>query len=213
MCASRWPIALVLVLTAVHLPGPGLAQWLPANSIGVFFDMSGISICATPAPYTTLTAYVLALNISEASGLSGWECSLITDPATFPAGATVTLDNGGTNALAEPDYAVTLPAAVPRAPIIRLATWTSFYLGGQILFGIGPAHPGRFPDRAGPGYSAGDDPSLWVRLSTFCGSPAQPDAHYVAGVHTLICSVDGDPDPCRTPIAETTWGAVKDLYR
>jgi hypothetical protein len=98
---------------AVILPAPGLAKWLPSNSIGVFLDREACSNCGSAAPYLVVTVYVLAVNVSELSGISAWECSLVTNPAIFPVAATVTLENGGVNALTSPDFDVTLPASVP----------------------------------------------------------------------------------------------------
>ncbi len=211
MRASRWLVVLVCVLPM--LATTAFSQVPSTDIIGVFFDEQGYLPCGFQLPYTTLTAYVLAIDISEPSGLSGWECSLVTDPATFASGVTVTLANGGVNALTEPDFDVTLPAVVPRAPIIKLATWSAFYIGGVVKYGIGPAHPGHFPDDPGAGYAAGDDPARRMRLRMRCGDAApQPDTYYAA-VMGMGCPTIKDLGSCLTPVEDATWGAVKQLYR
>ena len=213
MHARRGVVVGLGMALALLLVGAASAQD-PEDVIVVCFMPGYSSPCGNGGPYTVLTAYVMAVNISDASGISGWECALVTDPGTVPAGVTYTIANGGVNALSAPDFAVTLSPAVPRTTHMSLATWQTFYLGGVIKFGLGPAPSGHFPSEPGPGYAAGDDPSRWTRLHVSCAMSASPqaDTYYVAewGVG---CPVIGDEWPCVVPAAETSWGGIKQLYQ
>ncbi len=212
MCRTK---LLALMFGALVLPHGSPAQPPPPHeTMGVYFDAGGYLDCYGQEPYTMVTAYLLARDITAPSGISGWECSLVTDPADFMAAVTITLANGGVNASTAPDYDVTLPAAVPSAPVIRLATWTTFYLGGPIKFAIGPAHPGHFPDDPGPGYVAGDDPGSRTRLYLRCAwsQAPQPDTYNVA-IFGMGCPLIKDLPPCAVPVETSTWGTIKELYR
>jgi hypothetical protein len=70
----------------------------------MFFDTAAMSNCTAPTPYITLTAYLLATDVSEPAGLSAWECSLVTNPPMLPAQPVVTVESGGTNTLTPTDY-------------------------------------------------------------------------------------------------------------
>ena len=220
----RWLIALGLVAVPLTclVPAVGFGQgsFWPSNTIGVFFDPGAWTDCSSASPYTTVTAYLLAVDVADPNGISGWEASLVTDPATFPAGVSIQLQNGGTNALTAPEFDVTLPAPVPRAGVISLATWSTFYLGGVISLGLGPAHPGHFPDCPGPGYAGGADPTERARLVVDWNVPVSDhaDTYWSAGVNGAFCSVDGREksaagNPCQTPVRQESWGTIKELYR
>jgi hypothetical protein len=208
LCATKVLISLLALLAS----GAAIGQNSGPNLIGIYFDPDLRVNCGVAHPYTTLTAYVLAMDVSEPSGLAGWELSLLTEPATLPFPLHVTIENGGTNALADPDYEVFLPAVMPQSRIIRLASFRMFYVGGEVSFGIGPAHPGHFPASPGPGYAAGDDSTRWIRLHVPCalGLASRPDSYIVAttGGCPLL-----DDNWCITPVEADSWGAVKALYR
>lgn len=207
---TRYAAGISSSLLAQLVPGVEVGQSRGPDLIGIHFDPDGSSFCSFPSACTSLTAYLLATDASKPSGVSGWELSLFTDPTVLPAGLPVTIANGGTSALVAPEFDVPLPAPVPRAHVIPLATIETFQ-GGPVSFGVGPAHPGHFPSGPGPGYSAGDDPARRTRLHVRCAlnyAPA-PDSYFVAMVNG--CSVYGEP--CITPIESASWSAVKGAYQ
>ena len=204
--------ALAAVAVALLLSGSAVAQD-PGNLIVVYFTPDYHAPCGMGGLGADLTAYIMAINVSEPSGISGWECSLVTDPGTFLLGPVYTIANGGVNALTAPNFDVALVPAVPRAPIIQLATWRIFYLGGVIKLGLGPAQPGHFSSNPGPGYAAGDDPSRRTRLHLECAInlAPQPDTYYVA-IWGEGCPVIGDEWPCVVSADQSSWGGIKQLY-
>jgi hypothetical protein len=175
------------------------------DGIGIYFDTNGTSNCSTASAYTNVTAYVLATNISESSGVSGWEAEITTNPATFPAGINFTILGGGLNVLTAPNFQVGLANALPYAPAISLLSISTFYLGGPIQFGIGPCTPTSFPARPGPGFAKGSDPGVLKPLTPAASDAVagKPYFYWVAGVNTT-CPVATEND---------SWGSVKNLYQ
>jgi hypothetical protein len=187
-----------LVLLAPAIAG---AQYCP-NSIGFFMDEAATVNCtSTAAPYSNLTVYLVARDIGTPTvGLSGWECAVVTDPATLPAGITVTLRYGALNVLAYPQFNVGLPAIGGTGPgsSFVLASLSTFYLGGPIKFGVGPTTPSSFPPdfqgdghpEATPGYAQGDNPGLMHRLFPISSVPSGSSAAY------WTCYVNAVGEPC-----------------
>ncbi len=208
-------IALAVTVALLGL-APGMAGAAPGvNTIGIFFDQSGsaASACTVMSTAAPLTAYVLALNISEPSGISGWELCLAKE-GNFPAGLSVTLTGQAFNAFTAPMYQVGLTGApLPYAPAITLMTLSTFYIGGTytLKFGLGPTTPTSFasaPEGPGPGYVRGDDVSVIHRLTEVTNVPiaGQPGFFWVAFVNdSANCPI--------TATEESTWGGVKALYK
>jgi len=188
------------------------------DGIGVYSDVTGAINCnAAPAPYSVVTLYLVAKNISSASGLSGWECALTLDPPA-PLGLSYTLLNGGLNVLAPPLFQVGLGVVVPYADAIPLAN-VGFLapLSGGVKVGIGPCTPssfGRFPWehlKPGPGYAVGDEPGVLRRLV--------PSSNIVAGDPALLYfwvyylgiaeTCPGNP----VGVEQSSWGDVKTLFK
>ena len=198
-------VLLVIALFAVS----ALAQTDPGlDGIGIYFDPDGVSNCATQVPYTQVTAYLVATRISAPSGMVGWAARILYNPAEIPAGVTYTLlpplwlpDPGP----AYPDVVVSLPWCLPAAPAIPLLTISFFHLGGQALFGVGPAYPFS-ADPQGPGYAPCGEPDQLIALvpSGDVAWPGVPGGYVVAAVNPT--------GGCPVPVGETSWGAVKALY-
>lgn len=189
------------------------------DGIGVYLDEAGTINCsAAPiTPYTPVTLYLVAKNISStASGLSGWECSLIYEPATFVLPPSYTIRNNMTNLLLAPVFLVGgFPAAYQDA--IPLANITLVYTGDPIKVGIGPCIPssfggasGAYPDvPPGPGYAVGDNPGdlrrFYPSSNVESGTPLYYWVYYL-----------GINEPCPgSPVGaqESSWGAVKSLFK
>jgi len=207
--------AIVLTLSLASTAGA-------VNGLGFFLDEAATINCSsTAAPYSNLTIYLVARDIGTPGvGLSGWECSVLTDPATLPAGVTTTLRYGALNVLAYPQFNVGLPAVGGTGPgsTFVVAELSTFYLGGAIKFGIGPATPSSFPPdfqgdghpEATPGYAQGDNPGLLHRLFPTSNVPSGTAETY------WTCYVNVVDEPCPgspIPTEGNTWGGVKALYQ
>ncbi len=218
ICLRGVMTSLLALLFASHC---WAQQNLPTDAIGIFFDETGCTYCAAPSPYMPMTAYLLMLGPSASGDITGWECSVPTDPASFPAGITVTIEGGGVIQSTWPELRVPLSSPLPRAPIVHLATFSTFYLGDPILFGIGPTHPSSLPANPSPAYFALPEAETPRPLAVWLDSPPMPtapDAFIAADVAASYASQHGICP--RTPWCEApvlvipeTWGAVKGLYR
>jgi hypothetical protein len=205
-------LAVLLVASSPAQPAP------PADMIGVFLDPDGCYTCGDwgSQPYTVRSAYLILWG--PTADVAGWECSMPTSPSSFPAGFTLDIAGGGTNSATWPELRVSLPAALPRAGSVRLATFSTLYLGGPVLFGLGPAHPSSLPDPA-PAYFAPPEVSTPRPLSIDSNflMPGVPGAFMVADATSSTGTCEGSPAPAWwcSPIAlrHETWGAVKGLYR
>jgi len=210
--------AIVLTLSLASTAGA-------VNGIGFFLDEAATTNCTTTAtPYSTVTLYLVARDIGTPGvGLSGWECSVVTDPATLPAGVTVTLRYGALNVLAYPEFNVGLPAVGGTGPgsTFVLATLSTFYLGGPIKFGVGPIATTSFPaitfrddghPEATGGYAQGDNPGELHRLFPTSNVPSGVAATY----WTSYVNVVGETCPNGEgpiPTEGNSWGGVKALYQ
>lgn len=179
-----------------------------ADHIGIYFDQQGEVYCAHPAPYTTVTAYLVATQVTEPSGLSAWVARIVTQPESLPAGLNFTLQQPGVSILPAPFFYAQLSPAVPRAPAITLLSMSTFYLGGVVLLAVGAAETTLFPADPGPGYAAGSDPTSWRRFTVWSGVP-------LSGVpHTwTVAAIGGGFPICIVDENEaSTWGVLKKLY-
>jgi hypothetical protein len=175
------------------------------NGIGIYFDQTADNNCLLSAPqYSTVTAYLCVTNLTT-NGISGWEASIRTNPATLPAGLTVTLFHGALNVLAPPLYNVGIPAVggVAGNPVV-LASFSTFYLGGPIEYAVGPCTPSSFGGLSA-GFAAGDDPGLLTPLTPSCDLPFPGFDNTF-----LVASVAGASCPVATET--NSWGNVKALY-
>jgi hypothetical protein len=211
-------VAAVLALSVA----PALANPIDAgnNGLGVFFDTGATINCATPTPYTTLTGYLIAYNLTAPSGgLSAFEATLCINPTTFAAGLTLDGGAGFINALTPPVFFCGISPARSGQTII-LVTISTFYLGGPIQFGVGPSVPSSFNGMAA-GYADAIDPGILVPFVPSCATPwtlpiwkgSNTDERLPANGPAnsfLVASV-----PCPGPVAteNSTWGGVKDLYK
>ncbi len=203
LCKAMLLGGLLLAVPAVQAQGT-----FPVDGIGIYFDQEGIANCSYAPSYTLVTAYLVVTQLTEASGLSGWQLRFATNPDPPPAGISFSLMQPGVSILPPPTFEVLLSAAVPQAPTITLLSMTLFHMGIPIDFAVGPTDPSLFPTDPGPCYAVGDDPSTWRRLSVWEGAPltGQPGMWIVAGLgqSSTLCSPD--------PVEPLTWGALKRLY-
>jgi hypothetical protein len=198
-------VGMVLALVAAVLT-PATAPARPSTDVlGIYTADNGTGLANRDAVFgTQITAYIVLSGCSTPEGISGWECSLVL-PTGVIMGAPI-LTPGAINVGTSPDFAVGLPAALPRSSFMRLATLNFFILSGDPLyFKVRPISPN--PTR--PGcivYAGGDDPGHIVIMNYSSGSETLP----VFGINTgPLYHVDGGT----IPTTGSSWGAVKSLYR
>ena len=202
---------LLVLLAVLALAAPAMAVVDPGtNGIGVYFDLEANANCAAPTAMGMLNMYLIATNISETSGISGWETHVYFNPAP-PAGVSYTFaGTGAVNPLTAPDFQVGMGGGpLPYSPAVLLLTMSTYYFPGVAFqIGLGPiiTAPTSFPATNRPGYAAGNDPGRLINLvpSSNVPIPGSNSGYYVAGVNS------GD---CPVPNEETSWGDVKALYQ
>ncbi|MHB8079969.1 MAG: hypothetical protein ACYDIE_12025 [Candidatus Krumholzibacteriia bacterium] len=185
------------------------------DGIGIYLDQAGTTNCsAAPAPYSAVTLYVVAKNISSTvSGLSGWECGILFDPVA-PIGLSFTVLNGMLNVLSPPNFSVG-GNPIAYADAMPLMTISFLYAGSPVKVAIGPSTPssfGVFPWESlppAPGYAVGDNPGdlrvLQPSSNTPSGTPLFFWVYYL-----------GVPESCPgSPVGTepSSWGSVKTLFK
>jgi hypothetical protein len=164
-------IALIAQSLTAACTGVGLPDATPEtlySRLGIFFDTGGESYCTTAAPgvHGPGFAYLLATNISEMGGLSGWECSIeLTGPGIivdwgFPAESI----NFATN-----DFIIGLGDPIPWEPAIVLLDMTMIVTSDiePVNFSINPASiytVGPYPAYAPPGETC-NSVAIWPSCS------------------------------------------------
>ena len=200
----------ILTLMLLSLATVAFAQVDPAeNGIGLYFDMDATEVClTTAAPFTPISAYLLATNITEESGISGWEMEVLID-GPLVAAAWELIGIQPLNVFTAPVFAVGLGEHGLANPIVNnvvhLATLTAYVLAptDQVSFGIKP-HCSSSWNPPAPGYAAGNNAG---NLVPFLVSGGGFDAleNPVAQINTDECSVVSNDD--------VSFGSVKALYR
>ncbi len=165
-----------------------------ADEIGLFFDGQAQNPCVQAGAFASLTTYLILLEPSASAGVSGWECSIDYDNATFTgymlAGTALSVDT-------PPQFEVGLSPSLPRAPAVLLAQ-LNFVSGGSgpVSFYIQPYRYPSLPDT--PVYATGADPVILLPMTprTLGGGGA------VAGVNLPECTPES-----------ATWGQVKATFQ
>jgi hypothetical protein len=186
---GRWMGPLTQFLVAAVLvmalwPGPATAQ--EQDRLGVFFDAAGtVDRVKTLALYEPVDCYLVLMNPSEASGVSGWECivELMTDGPAVQGGWTLT--GSAINIDTPPRFSVGLGTALPWSETIVLATGTLFVPEPiqEIEIYLHSYDPPSLLDPPGFGYPvyapvcvAGDDPNHLIPLGWAAGCEGDPVA-------------------------------------
>jgi hypothetical protein len=171
---------------------------LPAGAtdeIGLFFDTQAEQPCLEAGSFTTLATYLILVQPSASSGVSGWECAVRYDNATF---TSCTLAGTALNVFQAPDFQVGLSPSLPWAQDVLLAQ-LNFVSGGAgpVRFYVEPC---RIPSIPGtPVYADGADPSILLPMAPrTLGGGSGP----VAGVNLPECTPES-----------ATWGQVKTTFR
>jgi hypothetical protein len=168
------------------------------DGLGIYFDMDATQYCLDYVG-GQLCAYLILTNCSEPTGILGWECFVTY---TIPAGCSEigwTLPAGSLNVATPPEFTVGLPAPVPNAPTILLATLCLMILSADPMeFYVGPVHCTSFPTV--PLYAAGDNSGRLIEMHPASGSFYLP-----------VAQLNGDCTVIGTENA--TFGHVKAMYR
>jgi hypothetical protein len=187
------------------------------DSIGIFYDEAGTINCsAAPAPYSLVTLYIVAKNISStASGLSGWECSVIYDPPALMIPPSYTILHSMVNVTAAPNFQVGgFPVAY--ADAISLASIAIVYAGSPVKIGIGPGVPSSFgpgslyPERVpSPIYAVGDDVGDLRNLTPVSNTDSGTPQWF------WVCYLGVDAPCPGSPVGTepNSWSGVKNLFK
>lgn len=175
---------LSLVLSLNVAAGP-----LCPDGIGIYCDTNpthGSNRCY-PSLYATVNLYVVATNISEESGVSGWEGRVYFDPAPRTAVTYALQGPGALNVLPPPEFQVGMSQpGLPYSSAMHLMTISFLYFGGCMNVGLGPitSVESSLPDV--PVYATGDDPERLVPFqvaSTVAPILGAPGAYWVATIN------------------------------
>ena len=203
---------LFLALVLLFLPALALAQCTTdPDEVGIFWteDCNECVNCLTATPYIQYTAYVVLLNATDLSGVSGYEFELVNaDGSYFPQPGIVITDwhfpSGYINVLLTPEILVGLPTPIPWSSCITLLSFEFLALSpapwcfGMKPLEIIPTLPGQMV------YYRGDDIGVPVIMHPITG-PDAPD-YGMACFNGLEC-----PPPVAND--RTTWDGLKSLYR
>jgi len=169
------------------------------NGLSVFFDAQTPVRCQM-VPTGLKTVYLVATNLSQVAGLSGWEGRVYCDnPAWMFLSATVH-GNGPINILTPPDFMVGLYSPMESRPFMLLVSLQFFVQNlAPTPFRVGqcssPSTPGA------PCYADGVDPGILVRFV----SPAADWSLPVAWANSPDCNI--------VQIQDETWGGVKGMFK
>lgn len=190
---------LVALLIAGLIAAPALSGLDPdSDSMGIYFDTAGNTVCANVGPFVPTAAYLLLMNPSDC--VDGFECTVTMQGAPHFILSTVL---GGTGALdvdASPDgFAVGAVASFPVVSgAVLLVTWSIMLQApAPLLFYINnPSFPSILPDGL-PTVSCGG-------VVRFCGVASGDVRLPVAGFNADNCPVSADV---------SSFGEVKSLFR
>jgi hypothetical protein len=196
-------VLIALVSFAVALPAAAVPIDPDPDGVGIYFDESATVNCiAAPPLYVMIPAYVIATNLSEGSGLSGFALNLqvespVIPPQVLTPGCPIGIDTDG-------DIHCGLATPVPWAETIILARIDVLLLfpDEAVTYTLGPTTPDYIPGF--PVYTAGDDPLTILPLFPSAGRDATGAWRPVAALN-MPCEIVG--------VEHHTWGALKSLYR
>lgn len=174
-----------------------------ADGLGLYFDLAGTAYeFQTMAPFQQVSVYLLATNVTDPAGISGWECAVnvsgvVAAPSwTVSAGLNVA---DGAAGLFQVGIGLN-ELALPAAPTVLLATWTGFVMApGDVVEFLVTPYPGSvsFPDSAG--YASGSDAGHLI--------PFDINGGCFGSGWTIINMW------CPLRAQELSWSEVKSLYR
>ncbi len=199
-------ISILLGLATLLLCSGVAAQPNPdQDQICIWFEETDGN-CRQSEPFVIVAAFLVLENISEPSGISGWECSIEigNDPSSFFVLAWTCLAGNPSGIWTPPDFAVGIGEPFPWAPRIFLLQIDLLIVSpAPIYFWIHEYQ--LYPISPWPAYAAGDDPSRVVRLFNCTGYDVEGDPHPAGCINCPCEEVIG--------IESRSWGSLKSLYR
>lgn len=206
---------LIIILTALlaTLAGAAVAQPVDPepNGIGIYFDEGAVagSYCAEAPMGTQLTAYLCLTRASRQSGFTAWECLL--DATAEGVFSGFSLRGDAVNTGTEPEFVVNLGTPLPYQLSTVLMDITievvwDWPIGMRPLAVSSP----RGPVMNLPAYEVVGEPGVFHPLQPPFGleGGAGTDPKWCAGINDDTCLNGPQVD-----VEETTWGALKALYR
>ncbi|MHB8079480.1 MAG: hypothetical protein ACYDIE_09510 [Candidatus Krumholzibacteriia bacterium] len=194
-----------ILLALVLLAGDTRAASPYVNSIGFWFDEVAYANVLPSAPlFARIDAYLLATDLTEPGGLSGWEAEVRVVPAPRFFPPVYTIANNGLNVMTAPIFQVGMAEALPAAPVMKLLTVSLWNEGNDFCLAVGPCTPSSLSGLY-PVYANGYDPGLLIELiPRGWSSPDLPPNFYFSAVFGIYPWIANEQD---------SWGGVKNLYR
>jgi hypothetical protein len=143
-----------------------------SDSIGLYFDEHGLSACDTSiAEYPrAVDAFLIAKDLADPCGLSGWECALSLDPAIHFSGYTLYGDNP-LNIDQPPEFVVGLRSPVAGSDgVTCLGRLSLIAVGPGRIYLHGVSNPS-IPGSDCPVFVGGCNPAVILPWSYEYGSP------------------------------------------
>ena len=177
----RW--IMILTCLALVLPAGALAQCSDGEDEICIFWSTDCYACQNCLSFVggTAAAYVMFMNASEPSGVSGYEFCLCNEDGSSlapPVGSTIfitgyTYPYYSINAATEPCFAVGIGTPLPWAPCIQLLGINMIVFSPETwCFGLGPMNPSSIPGEMV--YAAGDNPGLLKAMHPCTGPGSNP---------------------------------------
>jgi hypothetical protein len=201
----------LLVLVLVLVSANALAQVSAGpDGLGIYFFENGAwtNTKMNAEEGAQITAYLVATNISQPNGISGWDCEIALD-------GNILMDDvswmapqptwAATNVSSPPQFVVGIAPPIATVPTISLLTFRFPFPapGGLVLLGFGPIITGFLGSHGSPGYQSGTIWTPFIPSSNALPIPGRPGFYYVAcagGEGPIVATND-------------SWSSVKSLYR
>jgi len=185
----------VLSITTVLLP---VCSYAGVDLLGVYFNEQASNNCIETWQVGVYHCYVVAEDVSEPTGISGWQLRIGLDPGLYFLSASVSYPTEGVNFLDPPDFMVGYGEPLVSTPLITLMEFDIFVQseGGIYIEDLSPELNMLYL-----GQTNGEIPFQY----RFGG-----DDEYVAVIGNLDCPEENDF--ISIPTTTNNWSEVKSLY-
>lgn len=143
------------------------------DSIGLFFDLEGTTTCLSDSFYVPIDAFLIAFDLSSASGISGWEARISADAQMNML--LMSFEGNGFNVRQSPEYQVGLPHPIPYSDQVLLAHFRLFPVAPGAVFIRNVSNPS-IPGIQSALYASGADAGLLIPLACASSDTTQPVA-------------------------------------
>lgn len=202
----RIPVLMLVCLLA----GTAVAQPIDESDdgIGIYFDETARIFCTNEGVGTQVTAYLCLTNASDTSDFMSWEATV--ESSVSNTLVDFQLRGDATNLSTAPEFVVSFGTPLPYAQSTVLMDITIDVIWEySIALRVAPAGTPSGPDNL-PAYTTTLEPGTYKSLQYLWGwNEVTQVPNWSAAVNNPDCLGDGPT----TPAQETSWGAVKALYR